>query len=75
MNKLQTFQSKIIRIITKLPRVTTIIILYEQTGMSLIRSHIKGLAMARYQKSATSEKGQIQKLGHYDPPAENFCVP
>jgi hypothetical protein len=65
MNKLQTFQNKILRIITKLPRVTTIVNLYEQTGMSLMITHIKRLARALYQKSVTGENSRIQELGHY----------
>jgi hypothetical protein len=44
INKLQTFQNKVIGIITKLPRVTPIGTLHEQTGMPLIRSHIRKLA-------------------------------
>jgi hypothetical protein len=44
INKLQTFQNKVLRIIPKLPRVTPIATLHEQTGMSLIRSHITKLA-------------------------------
>jgi hypothetical protein len=67
INKLQTFQNKVLRTITKLPRVTPIVTLHEQTGMSLIRNHIKSLAREMYQKSATSENSQIQELGHYDP--------
>jgi hypothetical protein len=62
---LLTFQNKILRIITKLPRVTTILTLYEQTGTSLIRTHIKRLSRALYQKSVPGENSQIQELGHY----------
>jgi hypothetical protein len=64
-NKLQTFQNKVLRIITKLPRVTPILTLHEQTGMPLI-SHIRKLARAVYQKSANSDNSQIKGLGHYD---------
>jgi hypothetical protein len=67
MITLQTFQNKVLRIITKLPRVTPIVTLHEQTGMSLMRNHIKRLTRALYQKSVTSENSQIQELGHYDP--------
>jgi hypothetical protein len=67
MKKLQTFQNKVLRIITKLPTVMPIIILHEQTGMPLIRSHIRKLARAVYQKSANSDNSQIIELGHYDP--------
>jgi hypothetical protein len=63
INKLQTFQNKVLRIITKLPRVAPIVTLHEQTGMPLIRSHIKKLTRALYQKSAGSENSQILELG------------
>jgi hypothetical protein len=59
-NKLQTFQNKVLRIITKLPRVISIVTLHEQTGMPLIRSHIKKTTGALYQTSAGSENSQIQ---------------
>jgi hypothetical protein len=35
INKLQTFQNKVLRIITKLPRVKPIVTLHEQKGMPL----------------------------------------
>jgi hypothetical protein len=74
-NKLQTFQNKVLRIITKLPRVTPIVTLHEQTGMSLIRSHIKKLTRALYQKSAGCENSQIQELGEYDPAGDEHLRP
>ncbi|PNF34051.1 hypothetical protein B7P43_G03489, partial [Cryptotermes secundus] len=37
---LQTFQNKVFRIITKLPRVKATKILHEQTGKMIIRSHV-----------------------------------
>jgi hypothetical protein len=66
INKPHTFQNKVLRI-TKLPRVTPLVTLHEQTGMLLIRSHIKKLTKALYQKSAGSENSQIQELRQYDP--------
>jgi hypothetical protein len=66
INKLQTFQNKVLRITKKLPRVTPLVTLHEQTGTWLIRSHIKKLTKALYQKSAGSENSQIQELGQYD---------
>jgi hypothetical protein len=75
INKLQAFQNKVLRIITKLPRVTPIVTLHEQTGMSLIRSHIKNLKRALYQKSACSENSQIQGLGLYGPVSDNHLRP
>jgi hypothetical protein len=53
INKLQAFQNKVLRLITKLLRVSQIIALHEEMGMSIIRSHFKRLARAPYQKSAT----------------------
>jgi hypothetical protein len=35
--------------------------------MSLIRSHIRKLARAVYQKSANSDNSHIKELGHYNP--------
>jgi hypothetical protein len=75
INKLQTFQNKVLRIVTKLPRVTPITTLHEQTGMSLIKSHFQRLARTLYQKTATSENGQIQALGQYDPTADKHLRP
>jgi hypothetical protein len=75
INKLQTFQNKVLRIITKLPRVTPIVTLHEQTGMALIRSRIKKITGALYQKSAGSENSQIQELGQYDPAADKHLLP
>jgi hypothetical protein len=75
INKLQTFQKKVLRIITKLPRVTPLVTLHEQTGMSLIKSHIKKLTKAFYQKSAGSENTQIQELGQYDPVGNKHLRP
>jgi hypothetical protein len=60
INKLQIFQNKVLRIITKLPRVTPIATLHEQTGMSLIGSHIKRLVRELHQKFVTSEKARFK---------------
>jgi hypothetical protein len=67
IHKLQTFQNKVLRIITKLPRVIPIATLHEHTGMSLIRGRIKRLVMELYGKFITSENSQIQALRRYDP--------
>jgi hypothetical protein len=75
MNKLQTFQNKVFRIITKLPRVTPILTLHEQTGMPLIRSHIRKLARAVYQKSANTDNSQIKGIGHYEPTGDKHLRP
>jgi hypothetical protein len=75
INKLQTFQNKVLRIITKLPRVMPIVTLHEQTGMSLIGSHIEKLTGALYQMSAGSENSQIQEMGQYDPVADKHLRP
>jgi hypothetical protein len=75
MTELQTFQNKVLRIITKLPRVTPILTLHEQTRMPLIRSHIRKLASAVYQKSANSDNSQIKELGHYDATGDQHLRP
>jgi hypothetical protein len=75
INKLQTFENEVLRIIKKLPWVTPIVTLHEQTGMSLMRSHIKKLTRALYKKSPGSENSQIQELGQYDPAAHKHLRP
>jgi hypothetical protein len=75
INKLQTFQNKLLRLITKLPRVTPIATLNEQTGMTLLRRYIKMLTGALYRMSAGSENIQIQELGQYDPTAAPLISP
>jgi hypothetical protein len=75
INKLQTFQNKVLRIITKLPRVTPDTTLHEQTGISLKESHFKRLAWTLYQNTSISENSQIQALGHYDPTADKHLRP
>jgi hypothetical protein len=39
--ELQVFQNKVLRIITKLPRVTPTDILHEQTAMETIKNHVR----------------------------------
>jgi hypothetical protein len=75
MNKLQTFQNKVLGIITKLPSVTPILTLHEQTGMPLIRSRIRKVAGAVYQKSANSDNSLMKEIGHYDLIVTSICVP
>jgi hypothetical protein len=47
------FQNKVLRIVTKLPRVMSIEILHEQTGMETIKSHVWKLARKLYFKVST----------------------
>jgi hypothetical protein len=75
VHKLQTFQNKVLTIITKLPRVTPIDTLHEQTGMPLIKNYIKGLDSRLYLKSASSYNCQIQELGQYDPNNDKYHRP
>jgi hypothetical protein len=75
INKLQMFQNKVLRIITKLPRVTPIKTLHEQTGMPLIKDHIKGIASRLYLKSISSDNRQIRELGQYDPINDKYQRP
>jgi hypothetical protein len=67
LNKLQIFQNKVLRIITKLPRVTPIDILHEQTGMETIKAHVSRLARKLYSKSQLSDNAHIRQLGQYNP--------
>jgi hypothetical protein len=66
-NKLQVFQNKVLRIITKHPRVTPIDTLHEQTGMETITNHVRKLAQKLYFKIQFSDNSQIRQLGQYDP--------
>jgi hypothetical protein len=75
ITKLQTFQNKVLRLITKLPRVTPIVTLHEQTGMPLMSRHIKTLTRALYRRSAGSVNSQIHELGQYDPAADKHLRP
>jgi hypothetical protein len=67
LSKVQVFQNKVLRIVTKLPRVTSIEILHDQTGMETIKSHVRKLARKLYFKSQYNENAQIRQLGQYDP--------
>jgi hypothetical protein len=64
-NKLQVFQNKVLRIITKLPRVTPVGILHEQTGKETIRSRVrvlvkgKGKAVPLHAMEALGGRGGI----------------
>jgi hypothetical protein len=71
----QTFQNKVLGLITKLPRVTPIVALHEQTGIPFIHSHIKNLTTALYFKAACSTNTHIQELGNYDPSADKYLRP
>jgi hypothetical protein len=75
VNRLQTFKSKVLLIITKLTRVTPIERLHEHTPVSLITNHIKRLPRALHQKPLTSEKRHIQESDHYDPIGEKYLLP
>jgi hypothetical protein len=53
ISMLQTFQNKVLK------RVTPLVILHEQTGISIIRSHNKRLVRALYLKSVTRETARF----------------
>jgi hypothetical protein len=61
------FQNKVLRIITKLPRATSIEILLQQTGIETIKHNVRKIALKLYFKSQFSENFQIRQLGQYDP--------
>jgi hypothetical protein len=67
LQRIQVFQNMVLRIVTELPRVTSIEILHDQTGMETIKSHVRKLAAKLYFKSQYSENAQIRQLGQYDP--------
>jgi hypothetical protein len=66
-NKLQIFQNKVLRIITKLPRVTPIETLHEEAGIETIQTHVSRIATKLYLKSQLSDNPQIRQLGQYNP--------
>jgi hypothetical protein len=66
INKLQLFQNKVLRIITKLPRVTPTETLHEQTGIETIQAHVIRIANKLYLKSQLSNNPQIRQLGQYN---------
>jgi hypothetical protein len=74
-HKLQTFQNKAVRMITKLPRAKPVATLHEQTATSLINNYIKGLANKLHLKSAKSSNCLIQKLGQCDPSNDKYLRP
>jgi hypothetical protein len=53
--KLQNFQNKVLRIITKLPRVTPIDTLYDQTDMETVSRYVARTASKFYFKNQFSE--------------------
>lgn len=67
LSKLQNFHSKILRIITKLPKATSIEIIHEQIGIGKIKNHIRKLGCKLHFKSQFSDNSQIKKLGPYAP--------
>jgi hypothetical protein len=75
INKLQTFQNKVLRLITKLPRVPPIVTLHEQTGFPFIHTYIKNLTTILYLKTAGSDNTHIQELGRYDTAADKHVRP
>jgi hypothetical protein len=75
INKLQIFQNKLLRLITKLPRVTPIATLHEHAGVPLIHTYIKTLATTFYSKTASSANLYIKNLGKYDTLADKYIRP
>jgi hypothetical protein len=75
INKLQAFQNKTLRIITKLPKVLPIHTLHEQTNIPLILTYIKSLTTALYQKTPCSANSHIQVLGRYGTSADKHDRP
>jgi hypothetical protein len=75
INKLETFQNKVLRILTKLPRVTPIVTLHEQTRMSLIRSHTKKLTRNCIKSLQVAKTVRFRNLDNMTPSLKNICAP
>jgi hypothetical protein len=75
INKLQAFQNKTLRIITKLPKVVPILTLHDQTHIPLILTYIKSLTTALYHKTPGSTNFYIQVLGRYSTLADKHNRP
>jgi hypothetical protein len=75
IHKLQTFQNKVLRLVTKLPRITPITTLHEQTDIPLIPTYIRTLTTAFYSRTAGSNNTYIQELGRYDTVADKHSRP
>jgi hypothetical protein len=75
INKLQAFQNKTLRIITKLPKVTPILTIHEQTHIPFILAYIKSLTTALYLKTPGSANSYIQELGCYSTSADKHDRP
>ena len=75
VKKLQVFQSKVLRMITKLPRVTPIDTLHDQTGMETVSRYVARTASKFYFKNQFSDNKQIKHLGHFNPTHDRYKMP
>lgn len=66
IKKLQIFQNKMLYMITKLPRVTPVNVLHDQTRMETIEEFIKRLSENFYSKCQDHENPLVAELGDYN---------
>ena len=64
-NKLHIFQNNVLRMITTLPRVTSIDTLHEQTGKKSVNSYLTKIASNNF-KNQFNDNEQIRQLGQYN---------
>ena len=73
-NRLDIFQSKVLLKITKLPRVTPIDTLHEQTCKKSVNSYVTKTAF-NYFKNQFSDNEQVRQLGQYNPTHDGHKKP
>lgn len=66
IKKLQVFQNKLLYMITKLPRVTPVDILHDQTGVETIEEYIKRMALKFYNTCEGHDNPLVASLGTYE---------
>lgn len=74
-NRHQTFQNKVLRTITKLPRVTPTDILPEQTAMETVGSYVTRIASKFYFKYKLSDDEQATQSGPFIPTHAKHTMP
>ena len=67
MNKLQIFQNKVLRLITKLPRVTPRWVIHRDTGIPTIKEYIENAAIRFRLSTEGHENPLVAGLGIYNP--------
>ena len=66
-NKLQILQNKVLRLATKLPRITPVRIIHRDTKMRTIQQYTDHLADEFYLSTENHANPLVARLGNYDP--------